>query len=441
MQYGPVGNDANAGALGGDMGRIARSRWVACGALTVTAGILAACNLGTPPTGYPSPTNASGDAVGLGDVNGDGDLDIVTEGNDTHFGALLSDGSGGYTPATFRHEDHCQNSIPAATCDSFQVAAVEDVTRDGRADVVISYRRTVNGVATTELRARGSLGDHFTASSQVATYPAPSVPEVHFADVTGDSLLDMVVIDVTTAIAFPKVDVYRGNGLGGFGGAVSTPRAGSLRVGEVHLADLDDNGYADLVINGTCVHSGEAGEARLEGCVHVHLANRAGGFWGATGFAAADPAVDGIPDSALADVDEDGDLDLIGANSASDQDGGASGPGPRMSVFRGDGAGGFAWEESRPELAPGMTGAVAADFDVDGLVDLLVATDPAGAAAGEPISFGDGTGQFTGSHVLTRTAAQPGLVGDLDGDGKPDYVQNTTRGIRVFMNRWDGRPG
>jgi hypothetical protein len=423
------------------MRRIARSRWVACGALAVTAGLLAGCNLGEPPTTYPSPTNPSGDAVGLGDVNGDADLDIVTVGNDTHFGALLSDGNGGYTPATYLHEDYCKDSIPAATCDSFRVAAVKDFTSDGRADVVISYRRTVNGTASTELRTRGSLGDGFTASSPVATYPAPSAPEVYFADVTGEGILDMVVVDVTTAIAFPNIDVYQGTGLGGFGDAVSTPRVGRHRVGEVHLAYLNDDRYADLVVTGTCAYSGETGEAHLQGCVHVNLANRAGGFWGATAFSAADLAVDGIPDSALADFDEDGDLDLIGANSASDQDGGTSGQGPKMSVFRGDGAGDFGWEESRPELAAGMTGAVAGDFDVDGVVDLLVATDPAGGAAGEPIVFGDGTGQFTGSHALTRTSAQPGLVGDLDGDGKPDYVQNTTDGIRVFMNRWDGRPG
>jgi hypothetical protein len=409
--------------------------------LAVTVGVLTGCNLGAPPVVYPSPTNASGDAVGLGDVNGDGVVDIVTVGNDTHFGALVSDGDGGYTPATYPHEDYCENSIPAATCDSFRVAAVKDFTSDGRADVVISYRRTVNGTTSTELRARGSLGDGFTASSPVGTYPAPSMPEVYFADVTGESLLDMVVVDVTTAIAFPKIDVYRGTGLGGFGDAVSTPRVGSHRVGEVHLAYLNDDRYADLVVTGTCGYSGETGEARLQGCVQVNLANRAGGFWGATDFSAADLAVDGIPDSALADFDEDGDLDLIGANSASDQDGGTSGPSSKMSVFRGDGAGGFAWEESRPELAADMTGAVAADFDVDGFVDLLVATDPAGAAAGEPIVFGDGTGQFTGSHGLPRTSAQPGLVGDLDGDGKPDYVQNTAKGIRLFMNRWNGRPG
>jgi hypothetical protein len=55
--------------------------------------------------------------------------------------------------------------------------------------------------------------------------------------------------------------------------------------------------------------------------------------------------------------------------------------------------------------------------------------------------FGDGTGQFTGSHALPRISAQPGLVGDLDGDSKPDYVQSITDGIRIFANCWNGRPG
>lgn len=428
------------------MGRITRARSGACSALAVMAGVLAGCDLGAPATAYRSPTNASGDAVGLGDINGDGVLDIVTAGNDTHFGALLSDGNGGYTPAIYTHTDYCRVA-PEATCDSYRVVAVVD--NDGPADIVISYRRTVDGTSSTELHARASLGDRFSGSSPVARYPEPSVPEVHLGDVTGDGVLDLVVIDVTTEIEFPKIDVYRGSALGGFGGAVSTTRPGTYRVGETHLADLNDDGYDDLVTTGTIERSDESGENRLRGYVSANMANRAGGFWGSVAHASPDPAVDGIPDSALADFDEDGDLDLIGANAASDQDGGTSGPGPNMSFYRGAPASPDRfewcaecgdWEESRPALATGMTGAVAADFDVDGHDDVLVPTDPASGSSGEWIVFGDGTGQFTESHWLPRTSDQPGLVGDLDGDGRPDYVQNTSDGIRVFMNRWDGRP-
>jgi len=424
------------------MGRIARSGWVAGTVVVVTAGLLVGCDdLGTAPTTYPSPTGPAGDAVGLGDVNEDGVLDVVTAGDDERFGVLLSDGSGGYAPATFAHEDYCRDTVPAATCDSYRVEGVEDTSAIGWTQLVISNRRTVGDTVTTELHSRASLGDHFTGSSPVASYPAPAVPEVHFGDINGDTSPDLVVVDVSTASPHPSVDVYPGNGLGAFGDPVTGSRFPNQRVTEVQVADIDGDPYTDLVLAGSCAFSGEIGEAHVRGCVQVHLANRAGGFWIATIHLPIDPPVDSIPDIAVLDIDEDGDLDIVGANATSAEDGGTTGAAPTISVFRGDGRGGFEWEESRPEPAADTTGAVTADFDRDGHADLLLATDPAGPAAGETILFGDGTGQFTDPHTLPRTSAQPGLVGDLDGDGRPDYVQNTTDGIRVFMNRWTTRPG
>ena len=138
----------------------------------------------------------------------------------------------------------------------------------------------------------------------------------------------------------------------------------------------------------------------------------------------------------LGDVDGDGDLDAVGG-TVDFLDGG--GPVGRVAVIPGDGAGGF----DPPTLLPStvQTPTVQlAEFDGDGELDLLAATEvPGGDPSGNygHVRFGDGSG-FTSSHLLPTGR---GIATDLDADGRADFA--TTSGadaVQVFLNRWDGRP-
>jgi hypothetical protein len=79
-----------------------------------------------------------------------------------------------------------------------------------------------------------------------------------------------------------------------------------------------------------------------------------------------------------------------------------------------------------------------ADFDGDGHLDVLKATDTSSDDWGE-ITWGDGSGGFSGLHLLPTGS---GSVVDLDADGRPDFVRTVAGGdaVEVFVNRWDGRP-
>jgi hypothetical protein len=117
-----------------------------------------------------------------------------------------------------------------------------------------------------------------------------------------------------------------------------------------------------------------------------------------------------------------------------------------MSLFPGDGTGALGPETSVP-VAQQTIGMGAADFDADGHVDLLTRTDDSNGQTNPDwgrVLFGDGDGSFGDAHLVPSPVTldgSPGVIADLDGDGKPDYARTTDTGtVQVLMNRWSGRP-
>lgn len=150
---------------------------------------------------------------------------------------------------------------------------------------------------------------------------------------------------------------------------------------------------------------------------------------------AAQPSyrIEGIPNSLThADIDGDGDEDLIVANSFTNT----------VSVLLGQGDGSFAEEVSYAVGTHPHTIAVA-DFTGDGVPDLAVAN-----AGGDPdlppgdlaVLPGNGGGSFR-SEIRSPTTVQPVYIvaADFNSDGAVDLVSaSLTRGIAVFLGRGNG---
>ena len=121
----------------------------------------------------------------------------------------------------------------------------------------------------------------------------------------------------------------------------------------------------------------------------------------------------GVDDLTLADLNNDGNLDLLHT------DGSAPGTGTSVLKLRlGDGQGGFgAGQAVGP--AEGLT---VADVNADGNLDIIT-VGLVGASSGLRVSYGDGLGGFPTSYTLPLTAqALAPRVGDLNGDGLPDLL-------------------
>ena len=223
--------------------------------------------------------------LSLGDLDGDGDLDVATTDDEAHVVAvLLNDGRGGFRPA-----EHS----PFAVGNQPYPLALGDLNRDGSLDVVTP---NVGSASVSVL-----LGDGRGRFVAVRTGPVRVTARPYFValgDLDGDGRLDAVTIHDDVALA----TVLKGDGEGGLrplGAPLDIGRRGAKAV--VH--DMDRDGRTDLVV-------------AVGGAVAVLLGNGKGSFTPVPG--SPFPVGRGAWSLAIADFDGDGRSDVATADLEAD---------------------------------------------------------------------------------------------------------------------------
>ncbi len=224
------------------------------------------------------------------------------------------------------------------------------------------------------------------------------------ADLDADGVLDLVVpYDGEPRPGdLGRVAVFLGRGDGGFR---TPPSETSLPRAHLKLAagDVDGDGHVDLAV---AAHDSYA--------VRLLLGDGRGGLRAGGDVVMRAGTTPHTHSIALADVDADGQLDLVTANADHGD----------VSVALGDGRGGFAPAPGSPFPAGPhpYESLVVRDVDGDGRADVAVPLLHGSAVA---VLAGDGRGGFAqapGSpYAVPR---RPGSVaaGDVDGDGRTDLV-------------------
>jgi uncharacterized repeat protein (TIGR01451 family) len=336
-------------------------------------------------------------AVAAVDLNADSAPDIVAANE--FGGALILLGNTDGTLQTRRLFS------PGAFLDP-RALAVADVDRDGVPDLV-----TANSDAFSVSVLHG-MGDGNFQTPQifsVGNFPVA----VTAADVNGDSVPDII----TANSASDDVSVLPGQMEGTFAEALSFA-AGDGPVA-VAVADVNGDGLLDLVVANSDSDD-----------VSLLLGDRATPgvlFQSQQRFTAGVSPVA----VAVADVNGDGLLDLVVANSDSDD----------VSLLLGDRAtpGVLFQSQQRFSVAGSPFAVVLADVNDDANLDLITANANTNEVA---VLLGDGTG--TAFSAPQRFFAGSGVhrmvVADVNGDARPDLIaaNSFSAGVAVLLGNGDG---
>ncbi|MEM7201665.1 MAG: VCBS repeat-containing protein [Planctomycetota bacterium] len=334
-------------------------------------------------------------SLALGDVDGDGDPDLVV-GNEYQRNRLfLNDGRGVFLDAT-------ASSVPPDRLLLLGAGTTGDVDGDGDPDLVV-------GAVFEQNRLYVNRGDG-TFVDGTSRLPADQDPSYSVAvgDVDGDGAADLVFGNVV----LPN-RLYLNDGVGNFADETAarmppdTQNTYALAMGDV---DLD--GDSDLVL-------GNDGQNQL------YLNDGAGRFVDVTATLMPQ-SIEPTRAVLLGDVDGDGDLDGVFGNFGQDR--------LYLNGARG-GAPGFT--DVTAERFPAgvlLTNAAAlGDVDGDGDLDLIL-----GDTRGR-LYLNDGTGSFTDETEErmpdARAVTTSGLaLGDVDGDGDPDLALCGAAQNRLYLN-------
>ncbi|NIN11715.1 MAG: hypothetical protein GTO61_10010 [Gemmatimonadales bacterium] len=362
--------------------------------LALTGVVLAACTRARDPA--PVPFVDSGQDVGAGnslcvateDIDGDGDRDVLVANDDTASILWINDGR-----ATFARG---RQEFPSATC-----AALADLDGDGDVDALLTNDQSL-------VLLNDGTGNLSLAGAVLIT---PGAVDAALGDLDGDRDVDVVIAAWGHPEGLPN-QVWLNVGDGSF---VLGPHAVGTAVSvDVALGDVDADGDLDVLI-------ANQADANHDPVPDELWLNDGDGGFADSGLRLGRSSTHAVR---LADLDGDGDLDAVAANTSH-----AGKSDPANTVWLNDGAGCFIDSGQRLGAVYSL-GLALGDLDNDGDLDAYVGN----YQTADHVWLNDGSGGFTDSGLLL--GAQNGhavALADLDGDGDLD--------VFVANNTWQGGDG
>ena len=347
----------------------------------------------------------------LSDIDGDGQLDIVTADS---AGIVVTPGNG---DGTYRQSVHTALSDVAAAF------AVADIDGDGRQDLIVYSGTVLSGPSINVLLGLGDGGfrvaGKITLSGTAFNQNLAGANPIALGDFDRNGLLDIATYNGRVSlngILTDTVSVRLNQGNGTFASPTTFPAGAS--------AGFSSN----LIVAGDFNHDGnlDIASASMYGGMSVILGTGTGAFGSPLTFTAnLDPGTQ-ITNLAVADLDGDGNPDLITAQSWNLEPTFAS-----VAVYLGHGDGTFAprvaYKPSVIDVRGTTTvnaGAVLlVDLTGDGKVDLVTSNYRPSGVGEIAVYPGNGDGTFQSASVY-QTSAQAYLLAaaDLNSDGRMDLV-------------------
>lgn len=380
-----------------------------------------------PPISFSDGGQYASGAV-MSDFNHDGKLDLVID--DSYYDnscscalhsviVLLGNGN-----ASFQAPVKYSPGIGFTGNSSVRIV-VGDFNRDGNPDLAVGGHV---GPLPDDNRASVAvlIGNGNGTFRPAVSYPSAGLwaNSLAVGDFNKDGKPDLAVLsdcaDRSNGCTTGVITVLPGNGDGTFGGALSLPLP-DLRAQSIAVGDANRDGKADLLVAIGC----DGVDCLHIGSLDLLLGNGDGTFQPAVFM----PFSDYADFVALGDVNSDGNLDTaFGLNyiwSAT----------RRVSVTFGNGDGSFQppvypSTACAPTAAGGQHTIVLTDVNGDGNLDLLDDCPE--------VLLGNGDGTFQSPQEYGQYSGEGKAIGDLNGDGKPDFVLVNGDQVLIFLNKVNG---
>jgi ankyrin repeat protein len=361
-------------------------------------------------------TGAGPVSVTLGDLNGDGksDLAVVNFISGTVSVLLNATVPGAATPSFVAKQDFAAGTSPV-------FVTVGDLNGDGKLDLAVANLNSNTVAVLFNTTALGAATPGFATHQDFATGTSPL--SVTVGDLNGDGKLDLAVANGNTGSTVSVLLSTTAPGAAAPSFAAHQEFATGANPQSVTVGDLNGDGKLDLVV----ANSGSA-------TVSVLLNTTATGAATPSFAAKRDFATGEVPASVtVGDLNGDGKLDLAVANFNS----------ATVSVLLNTTDPGAATPSfaAKQDFAMGASPAsvTGGDLNGDGLLDLAVANEDSNTVSVllNTTAPGAATPSFAAKQDFA-TGAKPLSVtlGDLNGDGKPDLAvaNNHSNTVSVLLN-------
>lgn len=264
--------------------------------------------------------------IDAGDVDGDGDIDLVYITEDQVRVAFnrYANSSSGFTISA------CSSGCPVGEY-SYNAVSLGDVDNDGDLDAVVS-----SAIAPTVFLNTG------TGTYRSASFISTESTEVALASFTRDDYLDLVMVTTTG-----NLQAFRGDGRGAFT-LIQTIGLGNL-LPVLAFGDINQDGHLDVV------------SANSSQQLYLFTSSATGSLSASQIHATSLASIKSI---AIGDIDNDGDPDLVVGSNSSGSNGG-------VAYYLNNGSGGFATEYTTTQTGDNTDAVALGDLDADGDLDYV----------------------------------------------------------------------
>jgi PKD repeat protein len=348
----------------------------------------------------------------FGDVDGDGDLDVFLVNREVQNRLYINDGTGVFT-------DETSTRLPIDADKSIE-GDFGDVDGDGDLDIIV-----INNLSQNRLYINDGTGVFTDGTSGRLPVEAFADCDGDFGDVDRDGDLDLAIGNCDLYSAQNRLLMNDGTGVFTDETSARVPvfLDGTPEV-EMGVSDVDGDGDLDILF----ANGGSTGSQQNRILINqgTYLGDPLEGYFVEETSTRLPGIIDDTRDMDLGDVDNDGDLDVIVVNKGVQN---------RLLINNGSGVFSDQTTSRLPVDTDNSREADFADVDGDGYLDIIVANLSGGQ---NRLLINDGTGNYTDETAARlpydADNSKDMEFADVDGDGDMDVIVANDGQNRLYIN-------